>query len=640
MGSLVKPYAYAGKTLRVVLSSGSFKNIPLDPSVARQFLGGRGFNSYNMYRELAPGIDSLGPGNRVYLSTGPLVGTMFPTASRFNISAKSPQTGILGDSNAGGHLAAEMKYAGYDQVVIEGRSSEPVYIFIDDDKVSLRVASHLIGKDTYETDRLVKEDLGDDRVQTLVVGPAAENGVKFAGVFVNLMRAAARTGLGTVLASKGVKAIAFRGSGSVEVAHYGRFMRIVEEIEAEIYGHPQYGPRRLMGTTRILKMANGAGFLPTRNYQAGVFEYADKVSGERLAEEFNVKTRGCFACTIPCSRFYVVREGRFAGLCGEGPEYEALGSFTSRIGNNDLGLALKANDMCNRLGLDALTTSSCIAFAMELYERGLLSREEADGLDLSWGSSEAVLTLIEKIAYRKGFGDVLADGSRAAAEKLGRGHDYAMQVKGLDIIMADPRGLKGFGLGYAVASRGGDHLRSEPFLELSDDPTIGEKMFGVPEATLRLVDKGKGRLVSYFEDWNAIIDALEPCKNIMQNMGILTFERAAEVIETATGLEMSAQEVRLVGSRIVTLERAFNAREGLTREDDTLPPRFLRERLRKGLSSGTVFDLQGNLDDYYLERGWDPLTGNPSREALEHQGLGWVADDLVRLGVLTSEMKD
>lgn len=636
---MAKLYAYAGKTLRVNLTSGSFKTTSLDPSAARQFLGGRGFNSCSMYRELPPGIDPLGPKNTVYLSTGPLVGTMFPTASRFNISAKSPQTGILGDSNAGGHLAAEMKYAGYDQVILEGRSPRPVYIFIDDDRVSLRGASHLAGKDTYEKDRIVKEDLGDDRVQTLVVGTAAENGVRYAGVYANLARAAARTGMGTVLASKGVKAVAFRGTGSVEVARYGRFMRIVDEIESEIYGHPQYGPRRRMGTTRILMMANEAGFLPTRNYQAGVFEDAEKVSGERLAEEYNVRTRGCFACTIPCSRFYVIREGGFAGLCGEGPEYEALGSFTSRIGNSDLGLALKANDMCNRLGLDALSTSSCIAFAMELHERGLLGGCEADGLDLSWGSPDT-LTLIEKIAHRRGFGDILADGSKAAAERLGRGREYAMQVKGLDIIMADPRGLKGFGLGYAVASRGGDHLRSEPFLELSDDPAIGERMFGVPEATLRLADRGKGRLVSYFEDWNAVIDALEPCKNVMQNMGILTFERASEAIEAATGMEMTAEEVRLVGSRIVTVERAFNAREGLARGDDSLPPRFLRERLRLGPSSGTVFDLQGNLDDYYAERGWDPSTGNPTREALARHGLGWVADDLERLEALpTKEVK-
>jgi len=307
-----------------------------------------------------------------------------------------------------------------------------------------------------------------------------------------------------VMASKGVKALAIRGTGSIEVAHPKKFEKLVDEIAEEIYSHEQYEGRRRMGTTRILLMANAMGFLPTRHYTSGTFEHAEEVSGERLAEEFNVKSRGCFACTIPCSRFYVVREGRFAGLYGEGPEYESQGSLTSRTGNRELELALKANDMCNRLGMDILTVSECISWAMELYEKGMLTREETDGLDLSWGNGEAMLTLIEKISKREGFGDILADGSKAAAMKLGKGLDLTMQVKGLDLIMADPRGLKGFGLGYAVASRGGDHLRSEPFLELNDDPAIGEEMFGVPEATLRLADKGKGKLISFFEDWNAV----------------------------------------------------------------------------------------------------------------------------------------
>jgi aldehyde:ferredoxin oxidoreductase len=323
-----------------------------------------------------------------------------------------------------------------------------------------------------------------------------------------------------------------------------------------------------------------------------------------------------------------VKEGEFAGLYGEGPEYEALGSFTSRVGNRDLGLALKANDLCNRLGLDALTAGECISWAMELYERGLLTREEADGLDLSWGNGEAILALIEKIANRDGFGDTLADGSKAAAEKLGRGADLTMQVKGLDIIMADPRGLKGFGLGYAVASRGGDHLRSEPFLELSDDPAIGERMFGVPEATLRLADRGKGKLVSYFEDWNAVIDALEPCKNIMQNMEILTFERASGVIEACTGLRLSPADVRRVGERIVNVERAFNVREGIRRGDDALPRRFREETLAEGASRGTVFDQEPMLDEYYDERGWDKETGIPYANTLERLGLVEAARDI------------
>lgn len=623
---------YAGKVLRVDLTRKETHVSKLERDMAADFLGGRGFNSKRLYDEVKSGTDPLGPENRLMFSSGPLVGTMFPTACRFNVSAKSPLTGILGDSNAGGHFAAELKFAGYDQVIFQGSSKDPVYILINDSAVEFKDASHLRGKDVYETDEAIKADLGDRRVQTAIVGPAAENGVRYAGIYANLMRAAARTGMGTVMASKGVKALVVRGTGSIDVAYPARFERLVQDIEEEIYGHEQYWPRRRMGTTRILMMANAGGFLPTRHYTSGIFEYAKEVSGERLAEEYNVKTRGCFACTIPCSRFYVVKHGEFAGLSAEGPEYEALGSLTSRVGNRDLNVALKANDMCNRLGLDALTTAECISWAMELYEKGLLERSEADGLDLSWGNGNTILTLIEKIARREGFGDILADGSRAAARKLNKGMDLTMQVKGLDIIMADPRGLKGFGLGYAVASRGGDHLRSEPFIELSDDPKRGEEMFGVPEATLRLAYKGKGKLVSYFEDWCAVIDALEPCKNIMQNMEILTFDRAAEVVEAVTGLKMSAEEVRRAGERIVNIERAYNVREGMSRSDDTLPRRFREESLSEGPSRGTRFEQEPMLDEYYAERGWNRDTGIPTRESLERIDLGYVADELARLG--------
>ncbi len=625
---MARLYGYAGRILRLDLTKRGARIQELEGELARGFLGGRGLNSKRLYDEVPRHVDPLSPENKLIFSTGPLVGTMFPTASRFNVSAKSPLTGILGDSNAGGHFAAELKFAGYDQVIIEGRSREPTFIFIDDDEVEFRDASHLAGMDVYEADEAIRGEIGDRRIQTTVVGPAAENGVRYAGVFANLMRATARTGMGTVMASKGVKALAVRGTGSVEVAHPGRFERLVEEVEEEIYAHEQYWPRRRMGTTRILMMANAMGFLPTRHYQAGVFEHAWEVSGERLAEEYNVKGRGCFACTIPCSRFYVVKKGRFAGLFGEGPEYEAQGAFTARVGNPDLDLALKAVDMCNRLGLDALTASEGISWAMELYEKGILKRGEADGLDLSWGNGEAILTLIEKIARREGFGNILADGSRMAAERLGRGMEFTMQVKGLDLIMADPRGLKGFGLGFAVASRGGDHLRSEPFVELSDDPRRGEEMFGMPEATMRLAYRGKGRLVSYFEDWCAVIDSLEVCKNIMENMEILPFERAAAVLEAATGMRLSPAEVRRCGERIVNLERGFNVREGITRRDDCLPRRFREEALTEGASKGNVFEQEPMLEEYYRERGWDPETGIPRRETLERLGLGYVAEEI------------
>lgn len=622
---------YTGKILRIDLTKGVSRVTELDRALARGFLGGRGFNVKRMYDEIPPGTDPLGPENKLYFATGPLVGTSFPTASRFNVSAKSPQTGILGDTNAGGHFASEMKYAGYDQIVLEGRSSKPVYVHVSDGDVELRDASHLKGRGVYETDEIIKSDLGDRRVQTAIIGPAAENGVKFAGIFANLMRAAARTGMGSVMASKGVKALVIRGTGSVSVSKPRMFEELVEDIEEQIRSHEQYQGRRRMGTTRILLMANAGGFLPTRHYTAGTFEHAAEVSGERLAEEFNVKGRGCFACTIPCSRFYVVKSGEHAGLYGEGPEYESQGSFTARMGNRSLETALKANDLCNRLGLDILTTAESISWAMELHERGMLTSEEADGLDLSWGNGETILALIDKIARREGFGDVLADGTRMSAKKLGRGMDLTMQVKGLDIIMADPRGLKGFGLGYAVSSRGGDHLRSEPFLELEDDPEIGERMFGVPDATMRLAYRGKGKLVSYFEDWNAVIDALEPCKNIMQNMEILTFDLASKVIEATTGLRMTPAEIRRVGERIINIERAFNVREGIRRKDDTLPRRFMEEPLTEGASKGTVFELEPMIDEYYGERGWDLETGIPTAETLKRLGLDRASADMSRL---------
>jgi len=624
-------FGYAGKVLRINLTTRKVQVSALEKDLAAFYLGGRGFNSKRLYDEVRAGIDPLGKDNKLIFSTGPLVGTMFPTASRFNVSAKSPLTGILGDSNAGGHFASEMKFAGYDQVIMEGTSEYPVCIYVNDSQVGFGDASHLVGKDVYETDEMIKADLADKNIQIACVGPAAENRVRYAGIFVNLMRAAARTGMGTVMASKGVKALVVKGTGSISVANPDRFDYLVREMEQEICSHEQYWPRRRMGTTRILMMANAAGFLPTRHYTSGIFEQAKEVSGERLSEEYNVKTRGCFACTIPCSRFYVVKGGRFAGLFAEGPEYEPLGSFTARVGNGDLDLALKAIDTCNRLGLDALTTAECISWAMELYERGLLKSKEADGLDLSWGNGDAILTLIDKIARREGFGDALADGSAAAAEKLGRGKDLTMQVKGLDIIMADPRGLKGFGLGYAVASRGGDHLRSEPFVELSDDPERGRKMFGIPDSTVRLAYKGKGRLVSYFEDWCAVIDALEPCKSIMQNMEILTFDRAAEVVETVTGLRMSGSEVRSVGERIVNIERAFNAREGVRRRHDTLPRRFREEALSEGPSKGVIFEQEPMLDEYYDARGWNKETGLPTRATLERLGLRDAAVELQKL---------
>ena len=633
-----KYFGYAGRILRVDLTKNKIKTEPTEKGLIMEFIGGRGFNSRRLYEEVPASVDPLSPENKLMFATGPLVGTAFPLGARFNVSAKSPLTGILGDSNAGGHFAAEVKFAGYDQIIIEGRSPKPCLIFIQDRETQILDAAHLVGKDVYETTEIVRKDLGR-RVQVATVGPAAENLVPYSGVFVNLARPAARTGMGTVMASKNLKAVVLKGTGSVKIADSGAFWRIVEEIEEETYAHPQYWPRRVMGTTRILSLANDLGFLPTRHFTSATFEHAAKVSGERLAREYNVKNRACFSCIVPCSRIYVVREGDYAGLYGEGPEYEALSSFTARVGNSNLNLALKAVDLANRLGLDAITTAECIAWAMELHERGDLDKEETDGLELDWGNGKIILELIEKIAYRKGFGDLLADGVRRAAEKLGKGKEIAFHVKGLEIIQADPRGLKGYGLGYAVSSRGADHLRSEPFLELSDDPDKGMEKFGIPEATLRLAYKGKGRLVRYFENWCAVTDSLEICKNLAENMELLPLKRAAEITEAVTGLHFTKESMWEIGERIVNLERAYLVREGITRKDDQLPARFVKEPLPNGSSKGSVFEMEPMLNEYYEERGWDS-NGIPKRQKLRETRLEYVVKDLKRSPVKTRQKKN
>lgn len=627
---MTKYYGYAGRILGINLTKNQVKVQPTEKRLITKFLGGRGFNSKRLYDEVTNDVDPLSPQNKLIFATGPLVGTAFPLGARFNVSAKSPLTGILGDSNAGGHFAAEMKFAGYDQIVIEGKSRKPVYIFVEDEEIQIMDAEHLVGKDTYETVETIKKDLGDRTVQVATVGPAAQNHVLYAGIFVNLARPAARTGMGTVMASKNLKAVALKGTGVIEIADPRRFWKIVEEIEEETYAHPQYWPRRTMGTTRILMLADRLGFLPTRHFTSATFQHASKVSGERLAREYNVKSRACFSCIVPCSRVYVIREGEYAGLYGEGPEYEALSSFTARVGNSNLDLALKAVDLANRLGLDAITTAECIAWAMELYEKGELTRKETGGLELTWGNGETILALIEKIACREGFGDLLADGVRRAAEKLGKGEEIAFHVKGLEIIQADPRGLKGYGLGYAVASRGADHLRSEPFLELSDDPEKGVEMFGIPEATLRLAHKGKGKLVRYFENWCAIIDCLEVCKNLAGNMELLPFDRAAEIAEVVTGFHFTEKVMFEIGERIVNLERAYLVREGIRRKDDYLPIRFLKDPLPNGNSKGAVFELESMLDEYYTEREWNLTTGIPRAEKMRKIGLEYVVEDLRR----------
>lgn len=629
--------SYCRKALRVNLTSGDIAVEPLSEELLLDGIGGRGLNMRRLYAEVPPEVDAMSPRNKLFIGVGPLTGTSFPGSSRVNFSARSPQTGRLGDSNAGGFFGAELKYAGFDQVIIDGRARELSYLYIHDGAAEIRPAPQLHGLDVFATQRAILDELGDGRVQVAAVGPAAENGVKFTGIFCNLVRAAARTGMGAVLAGKNLKAVAVRGTGALQPHDAAAFQALVEEQDAAIRRHQEYQPRVLLGTTRLVHALNEAGCLATRHFQTGRFEHAEEVSGEYLAEHYKTKGKACFSCTIPCSRYYKIPDGLFRGLQSEGPEFEGLAGFSSRVGVSEITASLKGVDMCNRYGMDVITTSECIAFAMELYQRGLLSREEADGLDLSWGNVETVFALIEKIAHRQGFGDVLADGVVKAAARIGRGSErYCMHVKGLEIFQADPRGLKAYALGVALASRGGDHLRSEPSFEFTEDAAEGLRRFGAREAAFRLEYKGKGRVVKFFEERCALADSLEVCKNTLVNMEILSYEEAAALLRADTGLPFTAVGLARSAERTVNIERAYLARLGISRADDTLPDRFLHEPLppESGPSAGSVVELAPMLDEYYAARGWDQATGLPTRQKLCALGLEDIAADLSRRGVL------
>ena len=617
-------HGYGGHILRIDLSAGEVYRHPTEEHLARAFLGGRGLNVKRLWDELPAQTDGLAPENLLVFGVGPLVGTTFPGGARFNVSAMSPQTGILGDSNGGGFWGPELKFAGYDQVIIHGRAEYPVTIWIKDDVVELRDARGIWGKNVWEATEALQGELGDSDVQVATIGQGAENGVRFAGVFVNLNRPAARTGMGTVMAAKNLKAVAVRGSGIIPVANPTRFADIITCLDQVIYRHPEYEARSRLGTTKLIKALESIGGLPARHFQDGRFEGAEAVSGEAIESLYKVKGKACFACTIPCSRFLEVTDPRYPDLRFEGPEYEPLAGFTVRVGNDDLALGLKCVDLANRYGLDAIALSEVISWAMECYQRGILSQKDADGLDLSWGNGETILNLVHQIAHREGFGDLLADGVRAAAARLGRGsEDLAMHGKGLEVFQADPRSIKAYGLGNAVASRGADHLRAEPWFEFSNDPEEGIRRYGIPETAFRLEYKGKGLVVKHFEEMAAIADSTGVCKNTYNNMEVLDWNGTAELLQAATGWDLTGEEVRLIGERIVNLERLFNAREGITRADDTLPRRFLEEPMPEGgASAGSVLELEPMLDEYYRARGWDVQTGLPRPEKLAELGLG------------------
>lgn len=610
---------YCGRILRADLSSGHFSEEPLDMDMARKFIGGRGFNVLRLWQEIPTGLSGLDPQNPLAFGVGPMNGTSFPGSGRFNVSAMSPQTGILGDSNAGGFFGPELKFAGYDQIIITGKAQEPCFLWLGPEGPQLMPAGDLMGRDVWEVQTEIIRMIGDTRTQVASTGPAADRGVKFSGVFTNLVRAAARTGMGAVMASKNLKAVAVRGMNPLPVARPLEFSSLVSDLNRAIQEHDQYGSRCQLGTTRLVSILQEMGCLGTRHYQSGRFPGFKEVSGERLAERFKLKSKACFSCPIPCSRF--IDTGT---LATEGPEFEGLGGFTAMTGSDDLEGALRAIDLCNRYGMDVIAVSEAISFLMECFQEGLISEADCDGLAPRWGDTEFTLDMIHKIARREGIGDVFADGIREAARRLGPHTEHlAMHVKGLEFFKADPRGIKGYALGVAVASRGGDHLRAEPMFEFTGQEEAARKLYGHPEAAYPREYLGKGRLVKDFEERCALSDCWNACKNTLVNMEVLPFDLAAKFYQAATGMDMTGEELRTSAERVCNLERLFICREGITRKDDRLPPRFLDEPLPEdsGPSAGQVVELEPMLDEYYKARGWDVKTGIPLEETLRRLAL-------------------
>jgi len=641
-------FGWTGVVLRVDLSSQKIMKEPLEEELQLKYYGGRGLNIKFLYDELKPGIDPLGPDNKIIFGTGPCNGTLVPSSQRFTVTTKSPMTGFLGDSNCGSSFGAKLKYAGYDMLVIQGKAERPVYLWIDDDKVELRDAEHLWGKTTYETKSALEVELGDPEISVVSIGPAGEKLVKFASIMGDLGRAAGRTGVGTVLGLKKVKAIAVRGTKGVKVANPDLLCETWKEMYAAWHDQPEdeatFQGLTAMGVNSAMLVYNMFGCLPTKNYLQGTYEDIHLVTGQRLAEWYFFKPKACFSCPTPCDHLYVVDRGPYIGTYGDSMELAQTEHFSSRIMNNDLGLAAKMSALCDQYGMDMMEMAHIIGFTMECFDKGILTKEDTGGLKVEWGDAAASLKLIEMTAHREGFGDLFAEGVKRAADRIGKGaENIVVSVKGMAISTRDGRPSKAWALGYAVAARGADHCRAMIFSECvfaggeqGFDPVQGD-VFGVPGTAVDpLTEEGKGRMVKWYEDVRAFENCMENCLfSIMRYPkklgmpGIL-----AKLYSAVTGRVLSAEDVMHIGERIVNLERAFNVREGLTRKDDTLPKRFLEESLPDGPAKGQTVKLEPMLDEYYQLRGWEKDTGFPTREKLEELDLKEVADELESMGRL------
>jgi len=593
-------HAYGGRVLRIDLTNRRFEIEELDAKWVRPVIGGRAAAAKRLLEELDPACDPLGSDNILIFGIGPLTGSMLPASAYFTLCAKSPLTGILGDSAAGGQFGPEMKLTGFDQIIITGRADSLLYLLITEAGPQFVECPELAGSDVVDSTAAIRKRHRDHAIQVAAIGLAGENEVLFASVVSSGNRVNGRTGMGAVMGSKKLKAVAARGSRPLEVADTLGFLNCVRRLETSIRSHQEYSKRHHMGTTMLMKDLNGIGILPTRHFQEGVCHYVDEVSGERLAETYKVKNKGCFNCNLPCSRYYVV--DRFEA---EGPEFETLCGFTSRIGNRSLPFALEMNRYLNQVGMDSISASEVLGWLMECQDKGLIAPEDVDGFAIDWGDTAAIREAVESIAHRRGIGDRMADGTTIMSRGFGEeAQKLAMQVKGLDIICGDPRGIKAYGLTYAIASRGADHLRAEPYFELTDRKDEARRRFGTEKAADRLAEEGKAALVVHSEKIALLTDCLTMCKNVGLCMDVLDFESGAELLRTGTGVSYTGAYLEKKLGEAVDRDRELNRRFGVTPEQDTLPERFRTEPLPEGPTAGSTVDIDRMVDEYYELHGW------------------------------------
>jgi len=627
------------KILRINLSNKTTHEETVPEEDLRKYIGGRGLAAKILFKELKPGIDPLGPENKLVFAVGVLEGSMAPGTSRYGVFAKSPQTGIWGEAHAAGSLGIELRNSGYVAIVIESASPTPVYASMKDSQVTINDASELWGKPTGQTEDKIKAEIGEPKAVVASIGIAGENLVNYASVISERHRAAGRCGLGAVMGSKKLKAVAVRGTGKLQVANVERLRKLIQTYVKNWRTRGRSDWIKDLGkdgTDGGLESLNEEGLLPTKNFREGTFEYAEDITGETMTKTILVGRQTCPGCPIGCMRKVAVKDGPYAPVVPEygGPEYETVGSFGSTCCVKDLKAIAKANMLCNMYGVDTISAGVSIGFAMECFERGIITTKDTGGIDLTWGNADAMVKLVEDIAYKRGFGATLALGTRRMAEKFGQGSEkYAVHVKGLEIPMHEPRGKKGVGLSYATSNRGACHLQSEhdpSFEEENFDPAIGitEKIsrYSTERTKVDYVIKAEN---FYF----ALSDSLIMCK--FAGVGYKT-RQFIQVIKAVTGWNVGADELMKTGERIFNLCRAFNIREGITRKDDRLPER-IAEPATTGPTRGQALDattLGLMLDNYYEIRGWDKATGIPTRSRLEELGLKYAADELEILGKL------